>query len=316
MKKQVLWPFVALSAFVCSCSPRVTTEVLLSRSAQNPDSVIVYEVGDFVPNSAEVVGNIAVRDRGTTTKCKYDYVLHLAKKRTAECGGNALLLTEHREPNVWVSTCHQIWGKMLYLEDRQVFYESYNPVMEQVAREEAERSADVYHEQKQVLTPRNVVKLNVGPSQITSRLETPIGSYKRKWGTDAQLSYEHFFLLFNLGVAVVFDHSVFSFGNVGSLKNDFLGAGLAWSALTRNFRWNIGVVMGYGHGDDSYVDQGGFAALAYYGVEYMLSKHVGLGIDVNGYSNRWKKPQGIILKKNEYYGLGRFNLLGGLRFYF
>ena len=316
MRKVIRVSLMALSLFMCACSPRVTSEVLLERPAQHPDSVVVYEVGEFVPNSAEVVGNVSVRDRGTTTKCKYDYVVHLAKQRTAECGGNALLLTEHREPSFRGGTCHQIWGKMLLLKDRHVYYDSYNPVMETVAQEASIRRS-VGVGRVRVPVPANVVKLNVGASQITSEIETPIGTYKRKWGTDVQLQYEHFWKS-NFGLFAVADHAEFTFDDLGTMTSNAFCGGLAWAGMLGKFRlcWDFGI--GYGYSDDGYDGdrQGGFAMFVGVTMEYMLSQHVGLGVDLNALSNRWKKPEGMQLKKNEMYGMQRTNVLGGVRFYF
>ncbi len=57
-------------------------------------------------------------DAGLSTRCSYDQVIDLAKKKTAENGGNALALTQHRRPSMW-SSCHQISGNMLFLKHPQ-----------------------------------------------------------------------------------------------------------------------------------------------------------------------------------------------------
>ena len=90
--------FMALvGLLLAACSPRVITEVTKNYPARSVDEVRVYDVGDTVPNSAVAIGKVAVLDRGFTTNCGYDRMLGLAKERTAENGGNGLLLTEHKK---------------------------------------------------------------------------------------------------------------------------------------------------------------------------------------------------------------------------
>lgn len=83
--------------FLTACSPRVTTKVIKSYPlVVAADSVCVYESGDYVPNSAEPIGYVSVTDAGTTTKCKYDQVLRIAKEETAKIGGNGFAITDHK----------------------------------------------------------------------------------------------------------------------------------------------------------------------------------------------------------------------------
>lgn len=97
MKKTELIMFagILMVLSLTGCAPRVLTEVTMNYPARSVEEVRVYDVGDTVPNSAVAIGKVAVLDRGFTTNCGYDRMLGLAKERTAENGGNGLLLTEH-----------------------------------------------------------------------------------------------------------------------------------------------------------------------------------------------------------------------------
>lgn len=119
--------------FLTACSPRITTEVIKSDPPiVVADSVCVYEPGDSVPNSAEPIGYVSVTDAGTTTKCKYDQVLRIAKEETAKVGGNGLAITEHKKPALWGSSCHQISGTMLYISDWTIDAQAPNPVADAI----------------------------------------------------------------------------------------------------------------------------------------------------------------------------------------
>ena len=117
MKNIHLFSGVVIMLLFVSCSPKVVTalaktypEVVL------PDSVIVIEMGETVPNSAEAIGRVSVVDRGFSTQCKYHQVVYLAKEATGKAGGNGLVITNHMEPSFWGSSCHQISGLMLHLK--------------------------------------------------------------------------------------------------------------------------------------------------------------------------------------------------------
>ena len=60
----------------------------------------------------------------------------------------------------------------------------------------------------------------------------------------------------------------------------------------------------------------GFGGHLTIGVEYMLSKNIGLGATTSYVSGSLPNEDDMNLKENERSGINRFNLLGGLRFYF
>mgnify|MGYP000071275912 FL=1 len=67
---------------------------------------------------------------------------------------------------------------------------------------------------------------------------------------------------------------------------------------------------------DPLYNAAGFGFHAMVGVEYMLSANWGLGLTLNGVSGSMPKQDWMLLKEDERCGITRFNLLGGLRYYF
>ena len=51
------------------------------------------------------------------------------------------------------------------------------------------------------------------------------------------------------------------------------------------------------------------------GIEYMLSKKIAIGFQMNAFTMSLKKPEGYDTDKNEFYGIRRIDTLLGLRFY-
>lgn len=94
----------------CQSTPRVIAELTEHYPARQADFVMVYELGAPVPAEAKVIGTVKVTDGGMTPayNCLYGNMVSLAVKKTAESGGNALRIDQHKEPSIWTSTCHRI----------------------------------------------------------------------------------------------------------------------------------------------------------------------------------------------------------------
>ena len=79
---------------------------------------------------------------------------------------------------------------------------------------------------------------------------------------------------------------------------------------------NIEFGLGYAHVDDSFLTSNGLGVQWQFGIDYMINKNWGLGIEANSLSTFMKKPDNITLPDDKHYGFGRFNVLVGLRYYF
>ena len=52
------------------------------------------------------------------------------------------------------------------------------------------------------------------------------------------------------------------------------------------------------------------------GMERKVAKHLALGAQMNLFTVSMKRPDGLELRKDEFYGIQHIGLLGGLRYYF
>lgn len=295
-----------------ACSPRVTTEIIKTYPPLIADSVWVYEPGEVIPNSAEPIGRVSVTDAGATTKCKYDQVLWIAREETAKVGGNGFVVTEHKTPAIWGSSCHQISGTMLYINDWTIDTEASNSITDAI---EAEHIA-LEEKMKKRQVPANTVGLDVGIGYVYSKIYTPYRTYRGKSGVDWKLEYNR---VYRNGLGFGLQYSGF--------RTNFLGGGymlLAYIAPSFIGRVKLSDVWilkyGIGIGYFGYSDSGdilsGVGLDVNIGAEYMVSKHVGLGIEVQSLSSYLSGQEGVTLGEDEHSGISRINIKGGVRFYF
>ena len=319
---------VFLGAFLltgCQSAPRVIAELTEHHPARHADSVMVYELGDSVPAEAKVIGTVRVTDGGITPtyRCLYSNMLSLAVKKTAESGGNALRIDQHKEPSVWTSTCHRIWGSMLLLPDSLVNIDAVSVIQKLELNKDTEL-ANMTREQisrfeRASNNPKNIFSANFGYGIITSEIVTDRHIYKTKGGFTADLSYQHFWNLFGVGADFNYFHTSFEEGFDVDLL--YIGPNVGFGLkLGEKFRFDITLSLGYGNYKKSKwglsYSEGGFAAKSGINLEYMCSKNIGIGIKAGAFSMGLKEPDGYKVDKNEFYGIRRTDLLGGLRFYF
>ena len=327
MKKLSLL-FVLVAVMLASCSPKVTVNLIESLPARQVDSVIVYEQNEPLPAGARKIGTVKATDPGftPTENCMYSNMLSLAVRKTAECGGNALHVDEHRLPNIWTSTCHRVYGTMYVVPDSAVTIDTYT------ALQKAEMDNDVElvefmreqnrRRERSRANPKNVLRVDLGYGDISSRFVVDGDEYEHKGGFTVNAGYMHYWSWFGVG-AEVMNYST-TFDDLYHLNLFYVGPSLGLSFKSgERWRWDYNLGVGYGVYKESL---SGYSIYSYtekhatmkcdMGVEYMLSKNVGLGVRVNFMSMRLNKPEGFELKKDEFYGIQRADFIGGLRVYF
>jgi hypothetical protein len=115
LKHRVNFIIILLAAI--SCSPKVTTRINKNYPPLNyKEEVRVYGLSDPVPASEEL-GVVKIVDNGFSANCGYDVVIEKAKLEARKIGGNAIKITDHRTPSTFGSSCHQIAGKILKIEN-------------------------------------------------------------------------------------------------------------------------------------------------------------------------------------------------------
>ncbi|GAB3419682.1 hypothetical protein GCM10027516_15460 [Niabella aquatica] len=100
---------MALTLLLLPAAARVTIP------ADTTKEVVLYLVTDSIPGGAIVLGDFKIGDNGFTSDCQYQRVIEKAKQKAAKAGGNAIKITELKEPDIW-SSCYRIKGKILQID--------------------------------------------------------------------------------------------------------------------------------------------------------------------------------------------------------
>lgn len=307
-----------LPLFLGSCAPKVLTEI------NNPHTPVVtanevrlYEVGDSVPQSAELIGRVKVLDSGLSTHCQYDQVVALAKEKTAQSGGNALALTDHRKPSIW-SSCHQIAGNMLLIDETKR-HETYTR-----ATTPAEDSKECNCEEQSRFR-HNTFYANIGYSCIVSKFYMPLeatGHLKR--GMDWMAGYDWVSTSgFGAGVMYSGYKSSYLLSDIDfAVKLTYIAPQFV---MKQQFRqWSIEEKLGIGYfnyresvkGSGS-VSASGVGYNFLLGTEYHVSDLVGIGANIGYISGSLPEDKfGNPNEEDGSTGIFRLHFNVGVRFHF
>lgn len=307
-----------LPLFLGSCAPKVLTEI------NNPHTPVVtanevrlYEVGDSVPQSAELIGRVKVLDSGLSTHCQYDQVVALAKEKTAQSGGNALTLTDHRKPSIW-SSCHQIAGNMLLIDEtkRHETYTRATTPVEDSKECNCEEQSRFRH---------NTFYANIGYSCIISKFYMPLeatGHPKR--GMDWMAGYDWVSTSgFGAGVMYSGYKSSYLLSDIDfAIKLTYIAPQFV---MKQQFRqWSIEEKLGIGYfnyresvkGSGS-VSASGVGYNFLLGTEYHVSDLVGIGANIGYISGSLPEDKfGNPNEEDGSTGIFRLHFNVGVRFHF
>ena len=309
----------------CSVTPRVVSNVTVKLPPKTADSIAIYEDGLSVPRSAQEIGKVKVFNGGRTPlyDCLYSNMLALAARKTAECGGNGLRIDLHKTPNIWTDPCHRVEGTMLLVPVSSIRQNTMTALQDIEQRKDGELLADMKQIKSQVSkmfdTPRNILKANIGIAWISS--DYYVGTRNRKWKSAFDYTVEYQHLWHWIGLGVNFEHASFSFEEGAKCSNVCIGPDVILTIKSgQALRWEFSFGADYAFYTEKIP---GFSSTVRrvcphisMGGEYKLSDHLALGIqyDVNNF--RMDPPEGVVLEKNESYGINWLHLFGGLRYYF
>lgn len=277
----------------------------------------MYEIGDSVPQSAELIGRVKVLDSGLSTHCQYDQVVALAKEKTAQSGGNALALTDHRKPSIW-SSCHQIAGNMLLIDEAKK-HEVYTRVATSVG------DSKECNCEEQSRFRHNTFYANIGYSCIVSKFYMPLeatGHPKR--GMDWMAGYDWVSKNgFGAGVMYSGYKSSYLLSDVDfAVKLTYIAPQFV---MKQQFRqWSIEEKLGIGYfnyresakGSGS-VSASGVGYNFLLGTEYHISDLIGIGANIGYVSGSLPEDKfGNPNEEDGSTGIFRLHFNVGVRFHF
>ena len=223
------------------------------------------------------------------------------------------------------STCHRIWGTMLLVPDSLVKHDVLTAVqriemnedieLAQMAREQIAKTKRYFD------NPSDIIKVNAGPSWITSKVETSRRIYNSKMGYAFNVDYQHLWRM-GLGLGINYIYFGTSFDEGFDVRMHYIGPSFVVSWKPGE-KWRLDASLGAGY--SSYTEkvsghQGSASAtessagiLCQIGVDYMLSKRIAIGFQSNAFTMSLKRPEGY--DKYDFYGIRRIDTLLGIRFY-
>lgn len=333
MKKTVIYILQPVFAtMLVACTPTISTEILQRYTPLPLDSVKVYDDPSLVPSSATAIGKVNITGLdmpGADTKEAMKRVglkmsdikkdanpkVMMAKVMAANAGGNGLLMSNGSEVGYLKS---YYFGTILRSEDNVVNNNVTSPAVKAHEYNKEKLSELV----KKHSLPSNVLKVNVGPAWLTSKMYvTSSNYYSNLSALNVELQYSHLWKS-GWGCGFTAFQSHFDIGDSdsydrrGSANIFYVGPTLTYAYRTdKGWLWTMNYGLGYTSfdADDVY---SGFGMTFNVGVDYMLTKHLGVGIELNEYAGFFKEPEGWQNEHDESYGISQFGLLAGLRWYF
>lgn len=326
-----------------SCAPKVTSTITRTYPSLLPDAQVEVLSIREVPAKSEQIGQVRVSDTGMSTKCDSLTVINKIKDEARKAGGNAVVITEHRKPSFWGSSCHQMTATVLNVSDFSGEVLAVNDVsgMEHLSMKlpKAER-----------LLPRFNLSANFGYGWRTAKMADGLSREEKDyldklmsgivWNAAASYYFKD-----NYGVGL--SYSAYSAsasgigtslatGESGMLKTDDMITYVGPAFLMRysqNQKWIFNVSLGIGYigysstsklkGEKSKITGSSVGFESVLGAEYKFAQNWGIGASFSANSGMLNKltvnsngqKQTIDLHKDEKEGLGQIRLSLGLRYY-
>jgi len=109
---------LSIAIILLACAPKsiVTTTMIYPPLSETESFLVITEEDTIDISSAEVIGEIRIKDNGLSFNCNYETVLALATKEARQKGANGLKIYEHQGPDL-ISTCHRIKAQALRLKN-------------------------------------------------------------------------------------------------------------------------------------------------------------------------------------------------------
>ena len=305
------------------CSPRTIVDMYTTEYAPtSADSVKVFAQGEQVPPHSLAIGEMRV----SAPALFYEDIMRAAVKKTARNGGNALVVTEHRFPDFW-SNIHRVKCTLLRIPQNvadSMARTSMIPLTQQQEQNwESVTSAQYQQElrnaeQRRASQPRNILRASIGPSLMTSDFQIHNHLYKSRCGLDLSLDYDHVWKS-GIGFGINYRHDYTTFEEDLVMRTNYIGPSLVLAYPGNGIRYDMAIGFGYCWYSEHFrglsMSEGHIAPLIRMGLEFSISKNVAYGIQMNTFSVRLDKPEGLEMKKNESYGIQRMGLQMGVRVY-
>lgn len=318
-----------MAAVLAGCSSQVYSDMYTYEYPALPrDSVKVVAVGDSIAGSSLVIGQVMVGTNATTTWKQYDRVLTQAVAEAAGNGGN-LLIVRQQNPGTWR---HGAWADIARTTSpvasrgqgrTDISYASAT-VGQTVPLPTTSSQSSVSGGGSTLV--HGSLKFSVGPTWYTSNIVTDYNGNSKSGVRGLALGVSFVSLSrgwYGFGLDIYGSHASvegkdrFGRHETFGFTQLYVGPSLVLGGqLGRRVRIDGSFGLGLGLHFDSEDTEGGVAFRTTAGLEYMLSRKIGIGLEVVSLRLLLKKPDGFKLDDDEFYGFQQLTVLPGLRMYF
>lgn len=332
MKKILFILFTAVS--LTGCSPQVTSEMVSGGYDPVATNKVMIVDADDGMEQVQTIGLVTVKGMAQSVKSDYGKLLGLAVRETAQKGGNVLVMDySEMDKNRMKGTMAHIDGEVndsLTLSARRIDelkVKIWEPT--KTTAKNTTSNAEVDSWQQEEKQPQGVMfKIGAGPMWTTSKiyLTTDAKNYvtdQRGYGLNLSIAYtgkniygfgaDFYGVRTEIDIPNNLSHS--------GKKPDYLMMYLGPSALIGGnvTSWlridaSLGIGLAYYHDDGQ--DKFGFGIRTTIGLEFMVTKTLGIGIDGVRQRSFFSKPDGFKLPDNEAYGFENIGFMLTARFHY
>ena len=113
------YALIISSILLWSCGPTKKVQTVANQTPLSYDEMVhILSLEEPYPEKYKSLGTIKIGDSGFTTDCGYEKVIEMAEMEARKIGANVVKITEHKQPNIWTSTCHRITAQLLKVDEQ------------------------------------------------------------------------------------------------------------------------------------------------------------------------------------------------------
>ena len=345
MKKN-FFLLIVVGALV-GCSPQVTSEMLSNGYDPVPTNKVMIVGEGESTGDMQTIGQVTVDGKMESVKSQYGKMLGLAVRETAQKGGNMLVVDNsaidknllkgtmgHTDGEVIDSLTLSVkridelkahlWGKPATVNTAATKTDKTETDIPDAATAEAESTGWQQEEESQGI----IFKLGFGPMWTTSKLylTTDAENYvtdQRGYGLNLSIAYTgkniYGFGADFYGVRTEIDipNNIRYYGNKPDYIMMYLGpSALIGGNITPWLRLDASLGLGVAYYHDDGQNEIGFGTRMTVGMEIMVTKTLGIGIDGVRQRSVFSKPDGFKQPDNESYGFDHLGAMLTVRFHY
>ncbi|MBR1464292.1 MAG: hypothetical protein IJ604_13090 [Prevotella sp.] len=158
--------------------------------------------------------------------------------------------------------------------------------------------------------PVHTLSLNYGVGWITSEVTDGYAGRVYRWRTGQELSAEYSFVRNgSYGFGVLGDHSSTDYPS-GAINITYIAPEIAMLNSTNKWLYQWAAGLGWAHYSEDYASKSGLGLHTKAGIEYLLTRHIGIGADVLAMYTFFGKGTEYRVD-----GFSRISIVAGLRFH-